>query len=247
MCEASGAPHGSRPPRRPPTRLPARVLTCCDHRRAWRVPGESARSTRSDSAHTSDTVLTCALRSTPCRIRRSVQDSPKAVSTTWPQRRLRVASVAVRGVRGKQRAPGLNGGGSASSPGNARSPSPAFPRPPWHWKESERRTWAQCGPNARDWPSRNACMRSGGCYIHARGRRTDRSRRSGGQGVQIQISPARQDDGGLSRRIIPAFSRSPGHPRQASVPGGGSQGHLMMILSGLVPGRISSMLKHLRC
>ena len=106
MCEASGAPHGSRPPRRPPTRLPARVLTCCDHRRAWRVPGESARSTRSDSAHTSDTVLTCALRSTPCRIRRSVQDSPKAVSTTWPQRRLRVASVAVRGVRGKLRAPG---------------------------------------------------------------------------------------------------------------------------------------------
>jgi hypothetical protein len=106
MCEASGAPHGSRPPRRPPTRLPARVLTCCDHRRAWRVPGESPRSTRSDSAHTSDTVLTCALRSTPCRIRRSVQDSPKAVSTTWPQRRLRVASVAVRGVRGKLRAPG---------------------------------------------------------------------------------------------------------------------------------------------
>jgi hypothetical protein len=111
MCEALGAPHRSRPPRlRPtrlrPTRLPARVLTCCDHRRAWRVPGESARSTRSDSAHTSDTVLTCALRSTPCRIRRSVQDSPKAVSTTWPQRRLRVASVAVRGVRGKLRAPG---------------------------------------------------------------------------------------------------------------------------------------------
>ena len=106
MCEASGAPHGSRPPRRPPTRLSARLLTCCDHRRAWRVPGESARSTRSDSAHTSDTVLTCALRSTPCRIRRSVQDSPKGVSTTWPQRRLRVASVAVRGVRGKLRAPG---------------------------------------------------------------------------------------------------------------------------------------------
>ena len=33
-------------------------------------------------------MLTCALRSTPCRIRRSVQDSPKGVSTTWPQRRL---------------------------------------------------------------------------------------------------------------------------------------------------------------
>ena len=42
MCEASGAPHRSRPPRLPPTRLPALVLTCRDHRRAWRVPGECA-------------------------------------------------------------------------------------------------------------------------------------------------------------------------------------------------------------
>jgi hypothetical protein len=29
------------------------------------------------------------------------------------------------------------------------------------WKESEHRTWALSGPNARDWPSRNACLRSG--------------------------------------------------------------------------------------
>jgi hypothetical protein len=26
------------------------------------------------------------------------------------------------------------------------------------WKESERRTWAQSGPNARGWASRNACL-----------------------------------------------------------------------------------------
>jgi hypothetical protein len=185
MCEASGAPHGSRPPRRPPTRLSARLLTCCDHRRARRVPGESPRSTRSDSAaripQTSCSPAFCAQLLV-------VSGDPFKTARRQSLRLgrnggLRVASVAVRGVRGKLRAPGLNGGGSACSPGNARSPSPAFPRPPWHWKESERRTWAQCGPNARDWRSRNACMRSGGCYIHARRRRTDRSRRSGGQGV----------------------------------------------------------------
>jgi hypothetical protein len=72
-------------------------------------------------------------------------------------------------------------------------------RSPWHWKESERRTWAQSGPNARDWPSRNACLRSGGCYIHARWRHTDRSRRSGGQGVASSnvASPTKHSTGHL--------------------------------------------------
>jgi hypothetical protein len=198
MCEASGAPHGSRPPRRPPTRLPARLLTCCDHRRAWRVPGESA-GRRDRTARTPQTSCSPAL----CAQLLVVSGDPFKTARRQSLRLgrngglFRVASVAVRGVRGKLRAPGLNGGGSACSPGTARSPSPAFPRPLWHWKESERRTWAQCGPNARDWPSRNACMRSGGCYIHARWRRTDRSRRSGGQGVASWKS--RQPDEYASR------------------------------------------------
>ena len=28
------------------------------------------------------------------------------------------------------------------------------------WKESNRRTWARFGPNARDWPSRSAWLKS---------------------------------------------------------------------------------------
>jgi hypothetical protein len=42
-------------------------------------------------------------------------------------------------------------------------------------KESERRTWAQSGLNARDWASQNACLIGGGYFIHARFRPTDRS------------------------------------------------------------------------
>jgi hypothetical protein len=50
----------------------------------------------------------------------------------------RVAWAAVRGVRGKLRAPGPNGGGSACTSWhfiNPRSPSPALPSPPWHGRE----------------------------------------------------------------------------------------------------------------
>ena len=43
------------------------------------------------------------------------------------------------------------------------------------WKESERRTWAQSGPNVRDWASQNARLIGGGYFIHARLRPRDRS------------------------------------------------------------------------
>jgi hypothetical protein len=43
------------------------------------------------------------------------------------------------------------------------------------WKEPERRTWAQSGPNARDWASQNACLIGGGYFIHGRFRPIDTS------------------------------------------------------------------------
>jgi hypothetical protein len=43
------------------------------------------------------------------------------------------------------------------------------------WKEPERRTWAQSGPNARDWASQNASLIGGGYFIYARFRPIDRS------------------------------------------------------------------------
>jgi hypothetical protein len=87
-----------------------------------------------------------------------------------------------------------------------------------HNPSDERMVWAQLGPNApsaaarRDvfWPpSSGRTLRQG---------RVTRSADLGVKGSQIQISPARQHDGELSRRIRPAFIRPPGHPRQASVP-----------------------------
>jgi hypothetical protein len=45
----------------------------------------------------------------------------------------------------------------------------------WYARSQSGRTWAQSGPNARDWPSRNACLRSGRLLHHARWRRTNRS------------------------------------------------------------------------
>src|SRR5215207_8276222 len=56
-------------------------------------------------------------------------------------------------------------------------------RPSMAWKEPERRTWAQSGPNARDWASQNACLIGGGYFIHGGFRPQTLPRRSGGQGV----------------------------------------------------------------
>jgi hypothetical protein len=65
-------------------------------------------------------------------------------------------------------------------------------RPSIAWKEPERRTWAQSGPNASDGASQNACLIGGGYFIHARFRSTDRSPPIwGSRGREFQISPAR--------------------------------------------------------
>jgi hypothetical protein len=78
----------------------------------------------------------------------------------------------------------------------------------------------QLGPN---WAQRVQCAIT--WRSHPAAPVIDRTLRSGRhneaadlgvKGTQIQISPARQHDGGLSRRIRPAFIRPPGHPRQSS-------------------------------
>jgi hypothetical protein len=85
-------------------------------------------------------------------------------------------------------------------------PVACVPRPPWHWKESERRTWAQCGPNARDWPSRNACMRSAATSTLAGDAQTDPAD-LGVKGSRVQISPARPKQSTPPDLVGPAFDR----------------------------------------